>query len=88
MATKKLSPSEVSAVQNTLVLARAGKATLSQLATAHDLANGASLNGCLGEIRHHIRGIVQQPPLQSLGKDVALGMVSGVLTHLLLRRGG
>jgi hypothetical protein len=86
MPIKKLSPVEVKTLQDTLVLARVGKASMTQLATAHDLANAASLNGCLGEIRQHIRGIVQPPAYHAAGKNVALGVVSGILTHMLLGR--
>ena len=67
---KKLTPEEITSVQNTLALARQGKATLAQLAAAHDLANGANLNGTLGEIRFHIHRMTPQPILSSEAKPI------------------
>ena len=85
MTTKTLTPAQADAVKSTLDLARSGRATLVQLAVAHDLASGASLNGCLGELRSHIRGMVSPAPLHGTTKDLALGVVSGIFTHVILR---
>ena len=88
MPGKTLTPAEVAKVRDTLDLARAGRATLVQLAVAHDLANGASLNGCLEELRSHIHRMVTPDPPHArpvtLGKDLVLGVVSGIVTHLIL----
>ena len=81
---KTLTPTEAATVQSTLALARQGRATLVQLATAHDLANGAGLNGTLGELRAHIRQAVTPPPLHDSSKHIVLGVISGILTHHLL----
>lgn len=86
MATKTLSKSEASEIQKTLDLARSGKATLAQLAVAHDLAVSGTLNNCLGEIRAHIRRQVSSPPWHMEGKEILLGVASGFITHFLLRR--
>jgi len=86
--TKKLSPAEVAEVMRVLAEARAGHATLAQLARAHDLASGADLNGTLGELRDHIRAMVPRPAIRDEAQAIGLGIVSGVLTHLLLRKGG
>ena len=51
---------------------------------AHDLAEDATLNGTLGELRTHIRNMVPRPPLHAETKGVLLGVVSGILTHYLL----
>ena len=80
---KKLTPEEITSVQNTLALARQGKATLAQLAAAHDLANGANLNGTLGEIRFHIHRMTPQPILASEAKPILLGVCVGIFTHFL-----
>lgn len=85
MAPKQLTKEEIAQIQGTLALAREGRATLVQLATAHDLAIGAVLNGCLGELRAHIHRMVSPPPWHVEGKDIALGVVSGFVTHFLLR---
>jgi len=85
---KKLSNEEVAQIRGVLALAREGRATLVQLAAAHDLAIGAVLNGCLGELRDHIRQMVSPPPFRAEGKNIALGIASGILTHYLLRRKG
>jgi len=84
MPTKKLSPAEVAEVQRVLAEARAGRASMAQLARAHDLANGADLNGTLGEIREHIRAMTPRPPLKDEAKAIILGCISGLFTHLLL----
>ena len=82
---KTLTAAQIAQVQKTLTEARAGRATLTQLAVAHDLATGADLNGCLGELRAHMRSMVPAPPMRAEAKGVLLGIVSGVLTHMLLR---
>ena len=81
---KALTPAQVVLIQETLAHAREGKATLAQLATAHDLAEGATLNGTLGELRFHIRAMVPAPPMRAEAKGVLIGIVSGILTHFLL----
>jgi hypothetical protein len=87
MATGKiLTKEEIAQIQGVLALAREGRATLVQLATAHDLAIGAVLNGCLGELRAHIHQMVAPPHYHMEGKDIALGVASGFLTHFLLQR--
>ena len=78
MPSKVLTPAEIAQVQKTLALARAGRATLSQLAQAHDLANGADLNGTLGELREHIRCATPRPPLRDV-EDVVIGMPLSLL---------
>ena len=83
--SKKLTPEEIAQIQGTLALARQGRATLVQLAVAHDLVIGAVLNGCLGELRAHIHRMVSPPPWHVEGKDMALGVASGFLTHFLLQ---
>ena len=86
LPTKKLSPAEVAEVQHVLTAARAGRATLVQLAKAHDLASGADLNGCLGELRDHIRVMTPRPAARDEVKAVLLGCVSGLFTHFMLDR--
>jgi hypothetical protein len=85
LTPSKITPAVVTKIRDTLDLARSGRATLTQLAVAHDLASNASLNGCLGEIRSHIRGMVSPAPLHGTTKDIALGVVSGIVTHVILR---
>ena len=81
---KNLTPTEVAQVKSTLALARQGRATLVQLATAHELASGSGLNGTLGELRAHMRQMISPPPLHDATKNIALGVISGILTHHLL----
>ena len=88
MVSKTLTPEQAAEIKHTLVLAREGKATLVQLATAHDLANDGSLNGCLGELRLHIKRMVSPPPLHITAKEISVGVMSGLATHLLLRNLG
>ncbi len=82
---KKLSPAEVAEVMRVLAEARAGHATLAQLARAHDLASGADLNGTLGELREHIRAMVPRPAGRDEAKAVLLGCVTCALSKKLGR---
>ena len=81
---KNLTPAEVAQVKSTLALARQGRATLVQLATAHELASGSGLNGTLGELRAHMRQMITPPPLHDSSKHIVLGVISGILTHYVL----
>ena len=81
---KTLTPAEAAQIQATLALARQGRATLVQLAVAHDLASGAGLNGTLGELRAHMRQMITPPPLHHSSKHIVLGVISGILTHYVL----
>lgn len=81
---KKISPVEIAEVERTLTLARTGRATLAQLAAAHDLANGASLNGTVGELREHIRRATPKPFARDEAKSIFLGFLSGLVTHAAL----
>lgn len=83
---KILSTEQITSIQKTLAMARVGSATLSQLAAAHDLATGANLNGCLGELRSHIRFMVAAPPMRAEAKSMLLGIVTGIFTHMILRK--
>lgn len=88
MSPKTLTISEAADVQSTLIKARQGTATLSQLARAHDLATEAELGGCLGELREHIRRLTPAPPSHGEAfRDIALGVIAGFITeHLLSKR--
>jgi hypothetical protein len=81
---KSLDPTEIAQIQNVLAHARAGKATLAQLATAHDLAEEGALNSVLGELRSHIRTMVPAPFVRIEVKGLLIGVASGLVTHLLL----
>lgn len=81
----KITAKEAREIKQTLDLARNGKATLVQLARAHDLAEQGTLNGCLGEIRGHVAARVNPPRLHVGAKEILLGVVSGVLTTYLLK---
>jgi hypothetical protein len=81
---KTLSPVEAAQVKSTLALARSGRATLVQLALAHELASGSGLNGTLGELREHMRRMISPPPLHESSKHIVLGVISGIITHYAL----
>ena len=86
MTSKTLNGAQVAEIQQALNQARAGRATLTQLARAHDLAEDACLHGTLGELREHIRAATPRPVFRMEGRDILLGVISGVFTHLLLRK--
>lgn len=87
-ANSTLTMTQAAEIQAALIAARNGKATLSQLARAHDLATGAELGGCLGELRAHIRRLTPAPPSHvEAFRDIALGVIAGFITeHLLSKR--
>jgi hypothetical protein len=80
---KKLSPPEVTKLQETLACARLARASLSELGAAHDLAADAGLTGTAAELRWHVRRVVAEPS-PSAARDVLAGVVSGIITHHLL----
>ena len=86
VTSKNLNNAQVAEIQQAITQARAGRATLSQLARAHDLAEDACLSGTLGELRGHIRAMTPRPVFRMEGRDILLGVISGVFTHLLLRK--
>jgi hypothetical protein len=88
MARRALTDTEIASLRKALDDARAGRATLTQLAQAHDLAEDAGATHVVGELRSHIRRMTPTPasPLSSnIGKSLALGIVSGVLTHQIMQ---
>lgn len=79
---------EVQEIRRALKAGRKGQATLSQLARAHTLAERQQLGGTLGELREHIRRMTPAPPLRTEAKSILLGVISGVITWLILGRRG
>jgi two-component sensor histidine kinase len=79
-----LTPQQASQVKRAIDLAREGRATLSQMASAHELCEGAGLEGCAGELRGHMREKLD-PSHHKTGRDLLLGVASGALTHYMLR---
>lgn len=82
---RELTPDEIGHLTTAVRAARKGEATLAQLAHAHDLAQGAMLNGTVGELRGHIRAMTPQPPMRVEAKSILLGVLSGILTHYIFR---
>jgi hypothetical protein len=84
-----LSPEQATQLQHTITIAREGRATLPQLADAHELAQRARLPGCAAELRAHIRAVAadRDAPIAArpVHHDVALGVISGLMTHVLIK---
>ena len=80
----KLTADQAAQVRHVLDTAREGRATIAQMGAAHDLAEGAGLTACAGELRGHIREKLE-PRYHAIERDLALGIVSGALTHYLVR---
>lgn len=72
-------------VSTALAHARAGQATLPELASACELAARGGPSRELGELREHLRRMVPAPVWRGEAKSIVIGIVSGVLTHYLLR---
>jgi len=83
---KKLSPTEVSQLKATIAKARGGRASLTELGAAHDLCDRSGLPGCAAELRAHVRAVAadHHEPHRTAGKDIFTGVVSGIVTHVLL----
>ncbi len=77
---------EFAELQTTIGKARGGRATLLELARAHQIADESNLPGCAAELRAHIRAVAadHHEPISRAKRDVFMGIVSGVLTHVLL----
>lgn len=73
-------------IQTALIAARNGGASVQQLADAHELAEKHQLHAATAEIRSHIRNVIPDPTNGAIpvGKTLALGIGSGILTHFLL----
>lgn len=84
MPHRQLTPPEIASLRKALDDGRAGRASLSQLAQAHDLAEAAGAVHTVGELRGHIRRMTPAPAASTVGKALALGVVSGVLTNMLI----
>ncbi len=80
-----LTTSQLAQVKEALACARSGCATLPQLALAHEAAAGAGLTSVVGELREHVRRLVPGPVMRTEAKALGLGILSGMLTHFLLR---
>lgn len=74
---------QVVLVQQILKRGRRGAATLAELGAAYDLTCSPELTGCNNEIRLLMLNKLQ-PSRRSVGRDVAVGVVSGALTHVIL----
>lgn len=82
----KLSQVEISQLKDTMARARGGRASLTNLAAAHSLCEKAGLPGCAAELRAHVRAVAadHHEPHRTAGKDIFTGVVSGIVTHVLL----
>jgi hypothetical protein len=81
-----LTRDQATQLKHTMEIAREGRATLAQLGAAHDLAQNAGLPGCAAELRAHVRALAadHHEPHRTACRDVAMGVVSGIVTHVLL----
>jgi hypothetical protein len=83
---RKLTDPEVSKIRQTLSQARLGQSTLADLGAAHDLCQSAELAGTAAELRSHIRAMAADKAEvhRAAGRDVFTGVVSGIVTHMLM----
>lgn len=91
--TRSINNDEIGGIQRALNDARNGRATLKQLANAHDVAETHSashnLSATIGELREHIRTLTPAPPssgIKTIVKSLILGTISGIITWTLLGR--
>ncbi len=79
-------PIEVRKVQEALKAARTGGATLNQLSEAHAYAEKMGVPFATAELRKHMRAML--PDLESsrlsTSRGVCLGIISGIITHIIL----
>lgn len=81
-----LSPAEFGHVKKAITDAELGRATMSQLALAHDICERVGAHDTLGVVRHHIRRQTPQPFMRNELKSILLGVVSGTITWFFLGR--
>ena len=86
--TASISKSELALVKTALDDAEHGRATLVQLAQAHEVAERAGANGTVGLLRGYIRGMTPGPRAGFLSANVVGGIISGVIVWLFLGRHG
>jgi hypothetical protein len=70
-------------LRRVLAESRGGTAALVDLAEAYQTASGAGLHGTAAELRGHLLDKLGRGR-STLGRDIALGLGTGLLTHLLL----
>jgi len=78
---------DVATMRAALDAARQGGASVSQLAHAHELAEKHHLPTVTAELRAHLRHVIPDPMNGHLptARMICLGVISGVVTHLVLR---
>lgn len=73
-------------LQETLLLAKRGKAGLVRLAQAHEVACKRNFPHTIAELRRHIIRLVPDPDDHiHVGQDLLLGLIGGAGTHYLLK---
>lgn len=82
---KSVTPAQASQLRAALEAGRARTASLSQLAAAHDLAVSLEADQVAAELRARLHAATAVPSPGRLARDLALGVVSGALTHHLMR---
>jgi hypothetical protein len=82
----KLTDLEIEKIKQTLSRARQGQSTLAELGAVHDLCQSAELPGTASELRAHIRAMAadKAEAHKAAGRDVFTGVVSGIVTHVLM----
>jgi hypothetical protein len=85
MTAPTLNQKKAAEIRQILDLARNGSATLAQLGLAHDQAIELGFAATAGELRGYIRHKITPPTFATTGRDLMLGVASGMLTHHLLR---
>jgi chromosome condensin MukBEF ATPase and DNA-binding subunit MukB len=82
----RLTDLQIAKIKSTLTRARSGQSTLADLGAAHDLCQSADLAGTAAELRSHIRAMAadKAETHRAAGRDVFTGVVSGIVTHMLL----
>lgn len=83
---RRLTDHEVSRVKDTLAKARFGQSTLADLGAAHDLCQAAGLAGTAAELRSHVRAVAadKAEAHRTAGRDVFTGVVSGIVTTIIM----
>lgn len=81
-----LTTAELNHVKQAISDAELGRATLSQLARAHDICERVNAHDTLGVVRGHIRRHVPGPFARTEAKSILLGVISGTITWLFLGR--
>jgi len=87
MPAAKLTKDQARRILDVLHRARSGKVTLPELTESYTLASRSDLPGTEAELHEHLRRAVGTYRGRPIERDLLFGIMTGMLTHYLVRGG-